>query len=141
LEPESWESSSLVLLNIFSLNDDSSAVRTLQEFFSVHPEYINYKNVVQSVYETSGINGLIHLFLDVNLKKKNQNLYVIAGLYNLLGMQNEALTYLEQACREREKDIPRMIRKPEFENLHFHPRFQTLVDTMNLRPYFHETLE
>jgi hypothetical protein len=34
-----------------------------------------------------------------------------------------------------------MIRKPEFENLYSSPRFQALVDTMNLTPYFKMRLE
>ncbi len=68
-----------------------------------------------------------------SLKRKKIDL---ALLYARLGMKNEALDCLEKECREREKDIPRMIRNPGFENLHSNPRFQALVDTMNLRPYF-----
>ena len=131
----------LIFLNFLEMNNEASAVQTLLEYFAVHPEYQKYENRVQSVYESSGKDGLISLLLDVTLKKKKQNLRLLADLYNLLGMKGEALLCLERACRERESDIPRIIRKPQFENLHSNPRFQALVDTMNLRPYFAESSE
>jgi hypothetical protein len=76
------------------------------------------------------------LYLQASLKERNTDSYVLAALFTRMGKQEKAMSYLEKACREREADVPRIIRRQEFENLHSNPRFQALVDTMNLRPYF-----
>lgn len=82
------------------------------------------------------MNGIIKLYLEASLKEDKK--HCPAGLYTMLGMKKEALDCLEKLCRKGIGDVPRIIRYPEFENLHSSSRFQTLVDTMNLRPYFSE---
>jgi TolB-like protein/AraC-like DNA-binding protein len=138
LNQESYYNYSRIFLNDLALNDDASAVEILQELFSIHPGYKSYQNDITLLYETSGIVGVLKLFLDARSEIENEDdVFLIPSLNIKLGMRNEALTYLERACAEKDRDIPRMIRKPEFESLHSNPRFQALVDTMNLRPYFH----
>ncbi len=136
LNPEYWDKH-LILSNYLYLNDEISAVKFLSELFSVEPEFQKYENRIYPAYETSGINSVLTLYLDAIYQQNEIDpLFLIPLLNNRLGMSDKALTLLERACRESRADIPRMIRYPEFENLHSNPRFQALVDTMNLRPYF-----
>jgi TolB-like protein/Tfp pilus assembly protein PilF len=137
LNPESWSSYYYNFFNFLYLNEEALAVESLYDLFSINPDYQKHKNEFATIYKNLGINGVLNLFLNARLEHGKQgNPFLIATLNNMLGKQNEALTSLEGACRERESDIPRMISIPEFENLHSHPRFHALVDTMNLRPYF-----
>lgn len=137
LNPEYWRSCSYNFFNFLHLNNDSLTKESLFQFFSIHPNYQKYKNEVTVVWDVSGINDVLNLFLHTTLEYGTpDNWLLVASLNNLLGRQNEALTNLEIACRERNSDIPRMIHIPELESLHSNPRFQALVDTMNLRPYY-----
>lgn len=136
LDSEGWESYPRIFFNFLNMNDEVSAVQTLQKFFSVYPGYQKYKSEVIPVYKNSGLNGILKLYLEAIQNDGRTDLFSPAILYMKLGMPKEALHYLEMACREGVWDVPRMIRIPEFENLHSNPRFQALVDTMNLRPYF-----
>ena len=122
--------------NYIDLNDEESAIIKLHEIFSVTPEFQSYSDSITPIYETSGINGVIRLFLDAILVNKNPDLRLVASLYNRLEMHDEALNWLERSCRENFADVSRNIRRSEFESLHSDPRFLALVDTMNLRPYF-----
>jgi len=137
LNNESYYNFSRIFLNDLALNDEASALETLRELFSVHPGYKQYKNDIKPTYESSGINGVLQLLLNARFKLGNEDdHFLIPIIYTKLGMHNEALTYLEKACANKDRDIPRMIRKPEFEILYPDHSFQALVDTMNLRPYF-----
>jgi len=145
LNSDTWFCYWSIFKNYIDLNDETSAIKTLVEIFSVQPGFQSYRDSITPVYETSGIKGIINLCLDKILLDysperllgaETPNITLVAYLYNKLGMQNEALSMLEMACRERFCDIPRRIRVPEYGNLHTDPRFQAMVDTMNLRPYF-----
>jgi len=137
LNQDSYYNYSRIFLNDLALNDEASALEALHKLFSIRSGYRTYEKDITPLYESSGVNGVLQLLLNVRTKLGNEDdHFLVPILYNKLGMQNEALTYLENACRERDRDIPRMIRKPEFENLHSNPRFLALVDTMNLTPYF-----
>lgn len=137
LNPSYCPSYYSIIDNFFDLKNEASAIKMLIELFSVKSEYKKYKDDIKPVYENSGINSVLKLYLSVTLEQKNpDDPFLISMLNNMLGKQTEALNYLEKACREKNRDIPRMIRRPEFENLHSNPRFQALVDTMNLRSYF-----
>jgi tetratricopeptide (TPR) repeat protein len=136
LNPEYWDKH-LILSNYLYLNDEMSAVKFLSELFSVETGFQKYENSIYPAYEASGINGVLTLYREAMLEQEVFNPIFLTPILNIrLGMNDKALTLLEIACRERRADIPRMIRYPEFENLHSNPRFQAMVDTMNLRPYF-----
>jgi len=137
LNPESWRSYEYIFYNYIDLNEELSAVSILQEFFSNDSGYQKFKNEVKTIYETKGINGVLKLYLAATLEQcETDSPFLIPSLNARLGMPNEALTYLEKEYRVNEMDISRMIRMPELENLYSDPRFQAMVDTMNLRPYF-----
>ncbi|WP_167618501.1 helix-turn-helix domain-containing protein [Maribellus sediminis] len=142
LNKESYYNYSRIFLNYLALNDEAAALEKLRELFALRPEYLEYKNDITPLYESSGINSVLKMFLDARLELGNEDdHFLIPILATKLGMQNEALTYLEKACAEKTRDIPRMIRKPELEVLYSNPRFVALVDTMNLSPYFQKLSE
>ncbi|WP_340113191.1 helix-turn-helix domain-containing protein [Maribellus mangrovi] len=125
-----------IFFNYLHLNNDSLAIEYLQKHFSSRPVFQKYTDDILPAYKSSGMNGVLKLLLKANLELKYPDLRSIASIYNMLGMQNEALTYLEKACRIGQYDVPRIIRYSKLENLYSEPRFQALVDTMNLRLYF-----
>ena len=137
LNPENRFAYNEIFFNFLDLNDEASAVQTLNDLFSVRPEYQKYKNEVISVYKTSGINGVLKFYLEfILIMQGDLTQRLLPILYARLGMQNEALDYLEKGCRNGVKDFQESVGRREFENLHSNPRFQALIDTMNLRPYF-----
>ena len=130
-----------ILHNYLDLKNETAAVKTLREIFSVRPNYNKYLNQFSSVHKSSGINGLLELYLEAIDREENERLFLQAALCARLGRKSQALDYLEKACREGVRDVPRIIRRPEYESLHSMARFQSLIDTMNLRPYFSERSE
>jgi len=136
MNPERWQTYNIIFLNFLDVKDETSAVETLLDIFSVRTGFQKYIDRITPVYETSGINGVLKLYRNAVLEQDKQDLQSLARLSALLDMQNEALDCLERRCRSGLGDVPRIIRRPEYENLHSEPRFQVLVDTMNLRPYF-----
>ena len=120
--------------NYLELHDYDSAVETLCQISSERPGYQKYADKIKPVYKTSGIQGVLKFCLEVTLKEDKNA--CPAGLYARLGMKDQALECLEKSCRNLSTPVPLIIRRPELDILHSEPRFLSLVDTMNLRPYF-----
>ncbi|WP_321374741.1 FlgO family outer membrane protein [uncultured Draconibacterium sp.] len=128
-------------LNYLDLNDEALAVQTLQQYFSFFPEGQEYINELKPVYETTGINGVLKLYIEVIREERLSGLnLILSRIYSRLDMMEETLDCLEKACYQKECDCPRYLRYPEYERLHTNPRFQVLIDTMNLRSYFAKTI-
>ena len=132
LNPERWQTYNMIFLNYIDLKDEASALETLLKILSLFG-FQKYENKVYPVYETSGFNGVLKFFLEVILKENK--IACPADIYAILGMKKEALDCLERRCRNN-LGAAGIIRRPEYESLYSEPRFQALVDTMNLRPYF-----
>jgi len=122
-----------IFYNYIDLNDEKNALESLRQIWLVDNAYQKYLSQIKPVYKTSGMNGILKLILDANLKEHKNA--CPAELYARLGMNNEALDCLERRCRKGNVNSRSIIR-PEFESLHSNPRFQALVDSMNLRTYF-----
>jgi len=63
LDPEGWENYPRIFFNFLNLNDEFSAVQTLQRFFSVYPAYQKYKSEIIPVYKNSDLNGILKLMI------------------------------------------------------------------------------
>jgi hypothetical protein len=52
----------------------------------------------------------------------------VAGIYSILGENEQALTWLEKAFEESDDFLVFLNIQPQFEPLHSDPRFHTLVE-------------
>ena len=66
------------------------------------------------------------------LLKSSAEGYHIALIYNGLGQHDEALTWLERACAQRNKGIVFLKVEPKWNNLRSDPRFQDLLRRVGL---------
>ena len=72
-------------------------------------------------------------------KSRNRDVlpYLVARIYAALGEKDEALRWLETACRERAVSMVLLKTDPRFENLRSDPRFQDLMRRMSFPAWLH----
>ena len=114
--------------------NDIRALETLQQIMAGDTATIKYVNKVNSIYNESGIKGLVYWIIEWGQKRAAPNSYLIARWYSFLGEKESALTWLEKAMAERIPLIPR-IYSSDFEILRNEPRFMKISDQLGLTPY------
>ncbi|MCB0658300.1 MAG: hypothetical protein KDC57_19285 [Saprospiraceae bacterium] len=102
----------------FQARKDSLAISVINEAFR------------QKGYHDA-LNQLAELYVD---RSENQFIpaYQIATLYTRAGQVDKALTWLEQAFREHDANMYSIATDPIFDLLQNEPRFQELLDKMDL---------
>ena len=92
-------------------------------------------SVINEAFRQKGyhdaLNQLAELYVD---RSENQFIpaYQIATLYTRAGQVDKALTWLEQAFREHDANMYSIATDPIFDLLQNEPRFQELLDKMDL---------
>ena len=106
---------------------------------------VTYANSVTQAYDQSGIQGVMRLLIESQLKISRPNYYWIASWYALLGYKERSLHYLHLVRQKHlaqipeipytTDELPRINNDPDFENLSNEPGFQALLQQMGLSGY------
>lgn len=83
---------------------------------------------LRKAFEKSGLRGYLKEKLEVTRDDAN----VAAQINARLGNRDEAFQWLEKAYEQRSGFVALLKVDPELDSLHSDPRFQTLLDRMNL---------
>ncbi|WP_372948869.1 helix-turn-helix domain-containing protein [Mariniphaga sp.] len=122
--------------NIYlQMGDEPKAVEALQKAHSLYPEDESYVPLIKEVYNKDGMKGVLQFEIELNLKDPVNVSQGIAINYMRLGEKEKALDYLEMTYKLRYLHLPSNMYSPVFKNLINEPRFQALLDSMNLIPY------
>ncbi len=116
-------------------NEDVKAMAALQKALYLDTLKIFDPNTVRTVYNKSGIYGLWNLFIELELKKSDPNLFSLAIAYMKIGKKEAALDWLEKAFKASLPDLPFINSNPDFDSLRSEPEFQTLIKKMGLSKY------
>jgi TolB-like protein/AraC-like DNA-binding protein len=111
------------------------ATEALQKWMLLDTLRTKYTGVVKNVYDKSGLNGVWSWLIELELKRSNPSLILIASWYASLGKKEEALTWLEKAFKERVPGLPRINNDPEFDEIRSEPRFLAIIIKMGLSDY------
>jgi tetratricopeptide (TPR) repeat protein len=122
------------------MGEDLKAVEALQKIYSLFPENEKYIPITKEVYNREGLDGVKKWQLELLLKNAVNKTMALARNYATLGDKEKALDYLEMAYKNRTVDLPSQMYDSRFEGLLNEPRFQALLDSMNLTPYQTETV-
>jgi TolB-like protein/tetratricopeptide (TPR) repeat protein len=90
---------------------------------------------LQEIYRRSGLTGLLNWVIDWEIKENNPDLYLLATWHILLSKKEQSLRYLEEAIEKRMVAIPMINNDPDFDILHLEPKYQDLIEKMNLAEY------
>ncbi|MBD0830894.1 helix-turn-helix domain-containing protein [Aestuariibaculum sediminum] len=88
--------------------------------------------IVDKIYEASGIEGAIKWFIDRTLGSQPNGYYDKARLCMLIGDIKSALDLLEKSYEFRNLNFPRIKHDIIFQPLKSEPRFKALVDKLNM---------
>jgi len=110
---------------------DKETIEKLQEIMSMDTSTVKYVNDVGNIYEKSGIEGVLHLLIDLELTGVAPD-YNLAGYYARLGEKEQALRYLDRAYELKAEGLPSLKLDPTFDNLRTDPRFIELLKKMGL---------
>jgi TolB-like protein/AraC-like DNA-binding protein/Tfp pilus assembly protein PilF len=135
LNPDHHTTKPYCFLIHFIQGDHLKAMETLEEIMGRDTTTREYVDSVRQVYNSSGMKGLLHLLIDLELGKVFPNAYDIARWYAHMEEKEEALTWLEKAFEERIPAVPRIVNDANFEILREEPRFLALTEKMGLTPY------
>jgi len=73
--------------------------------------------------------------IDWEINENNPDLYLLATWHILLSNKEQSLRYLEEAIEKRMVAIPMINNDPDFDILHSEPKYQDLIEKMNLAEY------
>ena len=122
--------------NIYlQMGDELRAVEALQKAYSMYPEDEKYVPLIKEVFDKDGMKGVLQLEIEYNLKDTVNGSLGIALYYMRLGEKEKALDYLVLTFKLRYPHLPSNMYADLFKSLRNEPRFQALLDSMNLTPY------
>jgi len=90
---------------------------------------------LNEIYIRKGLTGLLHWVIEWEINGNNPDLYHLATWYIFLGNKEQALRYLEESVEKRIVAIPMINNDPDFDLLHSEPKYQALIEKMNLAEY------
>jgi tetratricopeptide (TPR) repeat protein len=109
----------------------AKAINELKHKLESEPSTQKFADTIQLIYKNSGINGVYRWEIQNDIENK-ANIYFIAQKYAFLGENDKALNLLESCYKKRSIWAPYIKCNPFFKNLRSEPRFQTILDEMNL---------
>ncbi|MBW6499691.1 MAG: helix-turn-helix domain-containing protein, partial [Bacteroidales bacterium] len=131
-----------VYFSLFSiclwLIDDEKALENLGQFLEFSPSLDGNKEKMDSVYQASGIEGImrwVHVLLN---KTRISPSVQIAGYYAYLNEKDSVLYYLEKSYEEHDLNLVHSIYLPFIRRYSDEPRFSALVDKMGLKDYYYK---
>lgn len=134
----------LCIINCYlNLGMNKDALVIIKEISSINNSKDN-DQLLDEIFEESGIKGVINWFIDwllVNKQNRNVNFtnvqkerlnYTIARLYGCIEDSQNALKYLEYFYEDGDLALPRMNNSPDFKFIRTEPRFIVLLEKMGL---------
>ena len=136
IDPEKYKITWSYYFQIFkSQQNELKAVEAFRKSLANDPVSGKYLNEVNSIYNRSGLNGVLKFSIEIELSKNNADPWIVGNRYAILGEKDEALKWFEKAVNEKEPRIPRINSDPTYVKLHAEPRFQALIRKMGLEDY------
>ena len=111
---------------LYAQGKDEEALESLIKFAKFNDPLFE-----DSVYRNAGLEGSIYLEIE-----KTPTIQGKARWYLLLGNEDKALDLLEEAFYGNQIHISWWIMLPEVYRFYNHPRFKSILRTMDLEPYF-----
>ena len=139
LEIANYNASMLTILKCYvKLGMNKEAIAYLKNIVSVDTSS-NYHEILDEIYQKSGIEGSINWFIDWMLFNETEQYfsiysinYVIASLYAIIGDSQKAIEYLEKGFEIGEGAMPRINNNPDFNIVKTDPKFISLLKKMRL---------
>jgi TolB-like protein len=116
--------------------EDLKAIEALKAAL-LSGDSVEIKNAsqVQRVYDSSGMKGIWDWLYEPELKKYSLINLDLTSVYAITGKKEEALNNLEQEFKIYFPGFPRINNDPDFDNVRWEPRFQSLIKKMGLSAY------
>jgi len=114
------------------LTEDIKAMEALRK---AHSADSSESMLIKGVYSKSGINGLLNLVIELELKKSDPSPDKLALWYNMIGNKEEALNWLEKTIANQDPGFAALNNNPDLENLRSEPRFQDIIKILGLSEY------
>ena len=114
------------------MGQDSEAIKQLHLMWQSDTARIKFVEASKTVYDSAGIDGLLAWITDFEAEINPTNAYRIAEGYAMLGEKQLALNWLEKAYELELNSLPQINNHVHFNFLRSEPRFQALLEKMNL---------
>ncbi|HSO85229.1 MAG TPA: hypothetical protein VLQ91_01665, partial [Draconibacterium sp.] len=115
---------------------EQQAVEALQKAFLFDPADSDFMISIPSIYKNKGIKGVQQSLYEYNIKSDLKGSWRGLALYCIeTGDKEKALDWLEKAYEWKIPNLPQINGDPDFDPIRNEPRFQSLLDSMNLTPY------
>jgi len=114
------------------MGQDTEAINQLHLMWQSDTATIKYVEASKIVFDSAGINGLFRWVTDIETEIHPTNAYRIAESYAMIGEKQLALMWLEKAYELQLNTLPQINNHLNFEAFRSEPRFQALLEKMNL---------
>lgn len=118
------------------LKQEQEAVNALKRAMSYLEEDKKYADILQAVYNQSGMDGVYHLLIQYESEDINMGIIGMARDYAALGDNVKAIDCLEKAMKLQIPFLPNALGLQDFKNLYSEERFQHLLKAMGLEQYY-----
>jgi TolB-like protein/AraC-like DNA-binding protein/Tfp pilus assembly protein PilF len=113
------------------------AVDVLKDIMSMNPTTIKQKEIIETIYEQSGIKGIFRWLIEIDELEISSKIFTqtfsTAEKYAFLGENEKALELLEKSFDMNIRFMVRLNNNFYFESLHSEPRFIALLNKMGLK--------
>jgi TolB-like protein len=116
-------------------NESQKAVDLITDLFRKNNENAQHIRDLKETFRKSGLTGLLNWVVDWEINGNNPDSYLLATWQIFLGNKEHALRYLEEAVEKRMVAIPMINNDPDFDILRSEPKYQDLIEKMNLVEY------
>ena len=127
-----YNSALYTLMCYLYLEKDKEAIDHIKDLIDNYYNSSNSNALLNEIYQTSGIEGIISWFTDWLIKNRPQSYYEISSFYGFLGNNTLALEYLEKYMESNAEGKLFFINDPSFNNLKSEPRYLAIVRSMGL---------
>jgi TolB-like protein/Tfp pilus assembly protein PilF len=117
------------------LKEDLKAVDELQKALQMDTANSEQAELVNEIYNKSGINGILNWRIELQLQNPNASPLSIARYYSILDQKEEALEWLEKAVDNNYPDVADINTNPDYDRIRSESRFQALIKKMGLTEY------
>jgi TolB-like protein len=117
----------------YQLGHEENAFQALRKILTNNPRY--ELEVAEQIYQDSGLQAVLQWKCEDDAsiaEEENLNYHTLASNFALVGKNEEALVWLEQAFQIHDYDLVLMSYNIHFKPVHDHPRYQAILEDMGL---------
>ena len=118
------------------MGDDLKAIAAVKKALSIVPEDRKYANVIDQIYEKSGMVGAMNMLIDYETEDIEHGIVGLVRIYSYLGQKEDAIDCLNIAMELNIPFLPTFLGNQDMISLYNEPGFLAILERFGLTEYY-----